>query len=85
VAVHDERHRLARELHDGRRTNPVWHHARCVRVLTLLERSETEQVHTVVDQMLRLVNDSQTELRRLYMSCDRTSRITCREDLLKRW
>jgi signal transduction histidine kinase len=35
------------------------------RVLTLLDRSATEHVHTIVTAMLRLANDSQTELRAL--------------------
>jgi signal transduction histidine kinase len=35
------------------------------RVLTLLERSETDTVHTVVSEMLRQANDSQRELRTL--------------------
>jgi signal transduction histidine kinase len=65
VAVHDERHRLARELHDGVAQTLYGITLGASRVLTLLDRSETEQVRTVVDQMLRLVNDSQAELRAL--------------------
>jgi signal transduction histidine kinase len=65
VAVHDERRRLARELHDSvaQTLYGITLSASCV--LELLERSETEQVHTIVSEMLRLANDGQTELRTL--------------------
>jgi signal transduction histidine kinase len=65
VAVHEERHRLARELHDSVAQTLYGITLSASRVLMLLERSETAQVHTIVDEMLRLANDSQTELRAL--------------------
>jgi signal transduction histidine kinase len=65
VAVRDERLRLARELHDSVAQTLYGIALSASRALTLLERSETEQVHTVVDQLLRLANDSQQELRAL--------------------
>jgi signal transduction histidine kinase len=65
VAVHDERRRLARELHDSIAQTLYGITLSASRVLTLLERSETEQVHTIVSEMLSLANDSQTELRAL--------------------
>jgi signal transduction histidine kinase len=63
VAVHDERRRLARELHDSVAQSLYGITLSASRVLTLLERSETEHVHTIVSDMLRLANDSQAELR----------------------
>jgi signal transduction histidine kinase len=63
VAVHDERQRLARELHDSVVQSLFGITLNASRVLTLLERSETDQVHAIVSDMLRLANDSQTELR----------------------
>src|SRR5260370_20283162 len=65
VAVYDERHRLARELHDSVAQTLYGITLNAARVLTLLERSETERVHTIVNELLRLANDSQTELRAL--------------------
>jgi signal transduction histidine kinase len=63
--VHEERHRLARELHDGVAQTLFGITLSASRVLTLLERSDTGQVHTIVNEMLRLAADSQTELRAL--------------------
>src|ERR1700687_3548238 len=63
VAVHSERQRLARELHDSVAQTLFGITLNASRVLTLIERSETEQVHTIVNEMLRLANESQTELR----------------------
>jgi signal transduction histidine kinase len=65
VAVHDERQRLARELHDSVVQSLFGITLNASRVLTLLERSETEQVRSIVSDMLRLANDSQTDLRTL--------------------
>jgi signal transduction histidine kinase len=65
VAVHVERERLARELHDSVAQSLYGITLSASRVLTLLQRSETEQVRTIVSDMLRLANDSQTELRAL--------------------
>jgi signal transduction histidine kinase len=65
VAVYNERHRLARELHDSVAQTLYGITLNAARVLTLLERSETERVHTIVNELLRLANDSQTELRAL--------------------
>jgi signal transduction histidine kinase len=65
VAVHDERQRLARELHDSVAQTLFSITLSASRVLALLERSETEQVHMIVSDLLRLANDSQTELRAL--------------------
>jgi signal transduction histidine kinase len=65
LAVRAERQRLARELHDSVAQMLYSITLSASRVLTLLERSETEMVHTVVSEMLRQANDSQTELRAL--------------------
>jgi signal transduction histidine kinase len=64
-AVHNERQRLARELHDSVAQTLYGITLNASRVLTLLERSETERVHSIVNDMLRLANDSQMELRAL--------------------
>jgi signal transduction histidine kinase len=63
LAVQDERLRIARELHDSVAQSLYGITLSASRVLTLLERSDTEQMHTIVSDMLRLANDSQTELR----------------------
>jgi signal transduction histidine kinase len=65
LAVRAERLRLARDLHDSVAQTLYGIILGASRVLTLLERSETEAVHTIVSDMLRLANDSQTELRAL--------------------
>src|SRR5216683_3006664 len=65
LAVYNERHRLARELHDSVAQTLYGITLNAARVLTLLERSETERVHTIVNELLRLATDSQTELRAL--------------------
>ena len=54
VAVHNERQRLARELHDSVAQTLYGITLNASRVLTLLERRETEQVHTIVNELLRL-------------------------------
>jgi signal transduction histidine kinase len=63
--VHDERQRLARELHDSVAQDLYGITLSALRVLALLERGESEQVSPIVNEMLRLANDSQTELRTL--------------------
>ncbi len=65
VAVHDERLRLARELHDSVAQTLYGITLSASRVLTLLERSQTEQLSTIVNEVLRLANDSRAELRAL--------------------
>ena len=65
VAVHNERQRLARELHDSVAQTLYGITLNAARALALLERSEPEHVHSIVSDMLRLANDSQTELRAL--------------------
>jgi signal transduction histidine kinase len=65
LAVRAERQRLARELHDSVAQMLYSITLSASRVLTLLERSETETVHTVVSEMLRQADDTQTELRAL--------------------
>jgi signal transduction histidine kinase len=65
LAVRAERQRLARELHDSVAQMLYSITLSASRVLTLLERSETDTVHTVVSEMLRQANDSQRELRAL--------------------
>jgi signal transduction histidine kinase len=63
VAVLNERQRLARELHDSVAQTLFGITLSASRVLMLLERGETEQVRTIVSDVLRQANDSQTELR----------------------
>jgi signal transduction histidine kinase len=63
LAVHQERLRLARELHDSVAQSLFGITLGAARILALLEREETEQVSTVVSELLRLANDGQTELR----------------------
>jgi signal transduction histidine kinase len=65
VAVLDERQRLARELHDTVAQSLFGITLHASRVLRLLERNDAEQVHDIVSDMLRLANDSQSELRAL--------------------
>jgi signal transduction histidine kinase len=65
VAVYDERLRLARELHDSVAQTLFGITLNGSRVLTLLERNETEQAHAIVSELVRLANASQTELRAL--------------------
>ena len=79
LAVRAERLRLARELHDSVAQVLYSITLSASRVLTLLERSETETVHTVVSEMLRQANDSQTELRALVydLRSDEPRRLEC--------
>ena len=63
--MHNERQRLARELHDSVAQTLYGITLNAARALALLERSEPEHVHGIVSDMLRLANDSQTELRAL--------------------
>jgi signal transduction histidine kinase len=65
VSVHAERERVARELHDGVAQTLYGITLGACRVLTLLERRETEQVPAIVKEMLDLADAGQTELRTL--------------------
>jgi signal transduction histidine kinase len=65
VAMHEERLRLARELHDGVAQTLYGITLSASRVLTLLERSETGQLQGIVQDLLHLANEGQTELRAL--------------------
>jgi signal transduction histidine kinase len=65
VAVHDERQRLARELHDSVAQTLYALTLNASRIVTLLERGETEQVRISVSDLFHLASDSQTELRAL--------------------
>jgi signal transduction histidine kinase len=63
VAVHIERMRVARELHDSVAQSLYGISLSASRVLALLDRGETKHVYSIVSEMLRLASDSQTELR----------------------
>src|SRR5438445_765296 len=65
VAVKQERSRVASDLHDTVAQTLYGISLSAARVLALLERSETAQVHSVVEELLHLANDGQTELRTL--------------------
>src|SRR3979490_943 len=65
VAVQQERGRVASDLHDTVAQTLYGISLSAARVLALLERSETAQVQTVVEELLHLANDGQTELRTL--------------------
>src|ERR1700704_1693750 len=65
VAVKQERSRVASDLHDTVAQTLYGISLSATRVLALLERSETAQVHSVVEDLLHLANDGQTELRTL--------------------
>jgi signal transduction histidine kinase len=65
VAVKQERSRVASNLHDTVAQTLYGISLSATRVLALLERSETAQVHGVVEDLLHLANDGQTELRTL--------------------
>jgi signal transduction histidine kinase len=65
VAVKQERGRVASDLHDTVAQTLYGISLSATRVLALLERSETAQVHSVVEDLLHLANDGQTELRTL--------------------
>ena len=65
VAVQRERGRVASDLHDTVAQTLYGISLSAARVLALLERSETAQVQRVVEELLHLANDGQTELRTL--------------------
>jgi signal transduction histidine kinase len=65
VAVKRERGRVASDLHDTVAQTLYGISLSATRVLTLLERSETAQLQSVVEELLHLANDGQTELRTL--------------------
>jgi signal transduction histidine kinase len=65
VAVRQERSRVASDLHDTVAQTLYGISLSAARVLALLERSETGQVQSVVEHLLHLANDGQTELRTL--------------------
>jgi len=65
VAVQQERGRVASDLHDTVAQTLYGISLSAARVLALLERSETAQVQTVVEELLHLANEGQTELRTL--------------------
>src|ERR1700704_596908 len=65
VAVQQERGRVASDLHDTVAQTLYGISLSAAQVLALLERSETAQVQSVVEELLHLANDGQTELRTL--------------------
>src|SRR3981189_962780 len=65
VPVRQERSRVASDLHDTVAQTLYGISLSAARVLALLERSETAQVHSVIEDLLHLANDGQTELRTL--------------------
>ena len=65
MAVQQERSRVASDLHDTVAQTLYGISLSAARVLTLLERSETAQVQSVVEDLLHLANDGETELRTL--------------------
>ena len=65
VAVQQERSRVASDLHDTDAQTLYGISLAATRVLALLERSETAHVQSVVEDVLHLANDAQTEMRTL--------------------
>ena len=65
MAVKQERSRVASDLHDTVAQTLYGISLSAARVLALLERSETAQLQSVVEDLLHLANDGQTELRTL--------------------
>jgi signal transduction histidine kinase len=65
VAVQQERGRVASDLHDTVAQTLYGISLFAAQVLALLERSETAQVQSVVEELLHLANDGQAELRTL--------------------
>jgi signal transduction histidine kinase len=65
LAVHEERARVARELHDTVAQTLYSITLGASRVLTLLERSETAQLQDIVEDLLHQASAGQTELRAL--------------------
>jgi signal transduction histidine kinase len=63
--VQQERGRVASDLHDTVAQTLYGISLSAARVLALLERSETAQVQSVVEELLHLANEGQTELRTL--------------------
>jgi signal transduction histidine kinase len=84
VAVKQERSRVASDLHDTVAQTLYGISLSAARVLALLERSETAQVQSVVEDLLHLANDGQTELRTLLhdlRSSDEFNRDQLQEEL----
>jgi len=65
VAVQQERGRVASDLHDTVAQTLYGISLSAARALALLGRSETAQVQSVVEELLHLANDGETELRTL--------------------
>src|SRR4030081_3197733 len=63
--VQQERGRVASDLHDTVAQTLYGISLSAARVLALLARSETAQVQSVVEELLHLANDGETELRTL--------------------
>jgi signal transduction histidine kinase len=65
AAVQQERQRLARELHDSVAQNLFAVTLGASRALTLLERNESEDLYSIIGELLRLASAGQAELRAL--------------------
>jgi len=65
AAAHEERRRVARELHDTVAQTLYGISLSAARVLALLERSETQDLRDIIEDLLEQANAGQTELRTL--------------------
>src|SRR5438105_5676303 len=65
AAVQQERGRVASDLHDTVAQTLYGISLSAARVLALFERGETAQAQSVVEELLHLANEGQTELRTL--------------------
>jgi len=65
AAAHEERRRVARELHDTVAQTLYGISLSAARVLALLERSETHDLRDIIEDLLEQANAGQTELRTL--------------------